>query len=122
MPISDTQEQTAHRQHPVPQNIMSVEFKLVGDLTVRQFVYLVVGGITVYLSFISKLPFLWKWSIIFFGGFGGLGLAFVPFGDRGLDQWIKNFIKSVSSPTQKVWKKTPMLPQYFLSDYAHLLK
>ncbi|PIS12639.1 hypothetical protein COT69_02950, partial [candidate division WWE3 bacterium CG09_land_8_20_14_0_10_39_24] len=48
MPMNE--EQTAHRQHPVPQNIMSVEFKLVGDLTVRQFMYLIIGGITVYLA------------------------------------------------------------------------
>ncbi|MFH1566154.1 MAG: PrgI family protein [bacterium] len=120
MPTNE--EQTAHRQHPVPQNIMSVEFKLVGDLTVRQFVYLVIGGITVYLSFISKLPFLWKWSLILFSGFGSLALAFVPFGDRGLDQWIKNFIKSITTPTQRVWRKTLEPPEYFLSDYAESVK
>jgi len=120
MPINE--EQTAHRQHAVPQNIMSVEFKLVGDLTVRQFVYLVIGGLTVYLSFISKLSFLWKWGLIVFGGFGSLALAFVPFGDRGLDQWIKNFIKSISMPTQRVWKKTLNAPEYFLADYADVLK
>jgi len=120
MPINE--EQTAHRQHPVPQNIMSVEFKLVGDLTVRQFMYLVIGGITVYLAFISKINFLWKWGLIFFGGFGSLALAFVPFGDRGLDQWIKNFIKSVTMPTQRVWRKTQGISEYFLADYAESLK
>ena len=120
MPIQE--EQTAHRQHPVPQNIMSVEFKLVGDLTVRQFVYLIIGGITVYLSFISKISFLWKWGLILFGGLGSLALAFVPLGDRGLDQWIKNFVKSVSTPTQRVWRKNQNSPEYFLADYAESLK
>lgn len=116
------EEQTAHRQHPVPQNIMSVEFKLVGDLTVRQFMYLIIGGITVYLALISKISFLWKAVLIVFGGLGSLALAFVPLGDRGLDQWIKNFIKSISTPTQRVWQKALESREYFLADYADSLR
>jgi len=120
MPIQE--EQTSHSQHAVPQNIMSVEFKLVGNLTVRQFVYLVIGGISSYLAFTSHLPFIWKWFFIAILGLGSLALSFIPLGDRGLDQWIKNFIKSISNPTQMVWRKSLETPQRFLSDYANLVK
>ena len=32
------------QQHPVPQHIASYEFKLIGDMTIKQFAYLA-GGI-----------------------------------------------------------------------------
>ncbi len=110
------------QQHPVPQNVMSVEFKLIGDLTVRQFSYLAVGAILVYIGFAAPLPFLWKWTVIIGGGLGGLALAFLPLQDRGLDQWVRNFIVAVSSPTQRTWRKEPSPPRYFLSDYLKILR
>jgi len=36
--------QLTNKQHAVPQNIMDVEFKLIGDLTMRQFAYLIIFG------------------------------------------------------------------------------
>ncbi|KKU57584.1 MAG: hypothetical protein UX79_C0008G0018, partial [candidate division WWE3 bacterium GW2011_GWB1_47_11] len=35
MPIKD--ELKINKQHAVPQNIMDVEFRIIGDLTMRQF-------------------------------------------------------------------------------------
>lgn len=48
MPIKEETE-TVGRKHPVPQNVMDVEFKVVGDLTVRQVMYLFIGGILIFI-------------------------------------------------------------------------
>ena len=104
----------SNRQHPVPQNIMDVEFKLIGELTMRQFSYLLVFGLATYFSL--RIPGLFKFPAVIFFGLLALGLAFVPVGERGLDEWIVNFFKSINSPTQRKWLKEPQLPTAFLYD------
>jgi len=110
--------QQVKKQHPVPQNIMSVEFKLIGDMTVRQFFYVASGAILGILFFKSGLPFFVKWAFTLFFGLGGAAMAFVPLQERGLDVWFKSFIRMLGVPTQMVWKKDPAPPIFFLSDYA----
>lgn len=119
MPISDTP--LTNKQHAVPQNIMDVEFKLIGDLTLRQFAYLLVFGATAYFSFIGIVG-LFKWPIVIISVMLGLGLAFVPIQDRGLDEWIVNFIRAVYSPTLRIWRKEPIIPSAFLYENINVVK
>lgn len=100
------EEQQTRQQHAVPQNIMEVEFKLIGDMTVRQFAYLAVGGFLCYLIYSSGMPFLIRWGLIFFIGFLVLGMAFLPLEERGFDEWLRNFFTSCYSPTQRIWRKS----------------
>jgi hypothetical protein len=51
-----------------------------------------------------------------------VGVAFVPYEERGLDKWLMSFLKSMTMPTQMVWRKTYSPPAYFLSDYANIIK
>ena len=61
MAIQDTGAQS-NRQHAVPQNIMDVEFKIVGDLTMRQFSYLLILGLFAYFN--SQLMVgIFKWPL-----------------------------------------------------------
>jgi|GEM_PF-2426122 len=121
--MADREErEQVSQQHAVPQNIMSVEFKLIGELTVRQFSYLAGGIIISFLINRLGLPVFFRYPIAGIFLLGGIGMAFLPIQDRGLDQWIKNFLTSVFSPQQRVWRKNPQLPEYFLSDYARVVK
>ncbi len=113
MPLADMPQ--SNRQHAVPQNIMDVEFKLIGELTMRQFSYLLVFGLAAYFSFVS-IPGLFKIPTTVFFALLALGLAFVPVQERGLDEWLVNFFRSINSPTERVWKRTPQLPTAFLYD------
>lgn len=92
-------------QHPVPRNITGFQFRLVGDMTLKQFGYLLAGGI-LGIIFI-KLPFpyfiSWPLGIAFFAA--GAAFAFVPIQERPLDRWFLAFIRSVYSPTQFIWRK-----------------
>lgn len=93
-------------QHPIPQQITSYEFKLVGDMTLKQFGKAAGGVIIALLINSSKLVFIIKWPLIFIFAAGGLALAFVPFQDRPLETWLMAFIKSIYAPTIYFYKKT----------------
>lgn len=95
-------------EHPIPQNVTSFEFKLVGDMTLKQFLYLCIGVTIAYLTFIYLLeptPFI-AWPIIIISASLGAAFAFMPIADRPLDYWLMTFIRAIYSPTQRVWTKS----------------
>lgn len=93
-------------QHPVPQNVTTFQFRLIGDMTIKQFGYLAGGIIVAYICYKLPLPFFFTWPMALFSGLLGFGLAFVPVEERPMDVWVAAFIKNVYSPTQYVWQKT----------------
>ncbi|MFH1899325.1 MAG: PrgI family protein [Patescibacteria group bacterium] len=105
----------SNKQHPVPQNVMDVQFKLIGDLTMRQFAYLFTFGLAAYLASVVVIG-IFKWPFVVFLALLALGLAFVPIEERGLDEWIVNFVRAVNHPTQRIWMKKPQLPTAFIYD------
>jgi hypothetical protein len=92
-------------QHPIPQQISSYEFKLVGEMTLKQFLKAAAGIILAILINSTKIVVLIKWPLMLIAGGTGLLLAFVPFEDRPLETWVKAFIKSIYSPTIYTYKK-----------------
>ncbi|MBU3957274.1 PrgI family protein [Patescibacteria group bacterium] len=94
-------------QHPVPQHISSYQFRLVGDMTIRQFGMLAGGCIAGLIFYATPLAPYIKWPLIVFSITLGAALAFVPLQERPLDKWIVAFIKAIFSPTQFAWKKQP---------------
>lgn len=92
--------------HPIPQDITGFQFKLIGNMTVRQFAYLATGVVLAWicyalpLSLLIKLPF----SLIF--GFSGVAFAFLPIEGRPMDVMISNFVKALLNPTQFIYIKT----------------
>lgn len=108
------------KQHPVPQNITTYQFRLVGDMTLKQFLELASGIIIAYLFFHLKIPFWLKWPLVFFNLGMGLSLAFLPINGRPLDRWLLNFLKAIYSPTLYLYQKNNSLPDY-LQEESHLL-
>jgi len=92
-------------QHPVPQPITSYEFRLVGDMTLKQFGKLAVGIILALIVYALNPPGLFKWFLILLFSTLGVGMAFFPFGGRPIDVWIMAFFKRIYSPTQYIWKQ-----------------
>ncbi len=91
--------------HPIPQDITGFQFKLIGDMTIRQFAYLAAGVILGWIIFILpifiliKLPF----AALFIGF--GIAAAFVPIAGRPFDLMVTNYFKAIFSPTQFVYQK-----------------
>lgn len=93
--------------HPIPQNVTSFQFHLVGDMTLKQFLYLAIGCAIAYLLFVFLSPIypLVAWPLIVIFALSGFALAFLPINSRPLDSWVKAFFKAIYSPTKRVWKK-----------------
>lgn len=102
----ERQKEELKKQHPVPQNIMEVEFKLVGDMTLRQFGYVAAGAVIGYLIYAQPITGIIRWPLILTDVALALGFAFLPMEERGLDEWFKNFFSAVYTPTQRIWKQT----------------
>lgn len=98
-------------QHPVPQNISSYEFRLVGDMTLKQFFQLAGGILFAVILYHTNLPFIIKWPLIIIGVLVGIMLAFVPVGGRPFSQWLMAFIKAIYAPTQYLWNPNFQIAQ-----------
>ncbi|MCJ7804567.1 hypothetical protein MUP35_02430 [Patescibacteria group bacterium] len=100
-------------QHPVPQHIASYEFRLIGDMTLRQFAQLAAGAIIGLIVYALPIPVIFKWPLIVFFGFSGFAFAFLPFNERPLSNWVLSFFKAIFTPTQFIWAKTAQRPEIF---------
>jgi len=103
------------RQHPIPQNVLDVEFKLFTKFTLKEFGYLavgvVIGGLFLYLTVGGDLPGII--GIPMFVTFAGAGsfLALVPINDQDADVFITNYFNAINKPTQRVWLNEAMKEQ-----------
>lgn len=91
--------------HPIPQDVSHFQFKLIGDMTIKQFAYLAVGIILAWLFLSLPIFFIIKFFlVVFFAGTGAI-LAFIPIEGRPADTMILYFIKALFSPNQYIYHK-----------------
>lgn len=113
-------------QHAIPRQITSYEFKLIGFMTLKQFLYIVIFAPLGYIvSIIFPLPLLNTLLGIAVAALG-VALAFLPINDRPLDIWIRNIWKRLNSPTQFTYHKhnqpvTLLQNLYFVADPHHVM-
>lgn len=103
-------------QHAIPQNVSSYQFKLVGDMTLKQFFQLA-GGLLVALIFYSApLIGIVKWPFVIISSILGVALAFLPLEERPLERWIFAFFKAIYEPTEYFWARTTVSPKFFQDE------
>lgn len=93
--------------HPIPQNVTTFQFHLVGDMTLKQFMYLAAGSAIAYGIFVffsGNYPIL-AWPAIALSAGLGAAFAFLPVNSRPLDSWVAAFFKAIYSPTKRAWQK-----------------
>jgi len=92
-------------QHAIPRQITTFEFKLIGFLTIKQFIYLLIFiplGLSVYAIFPVPILNIFLGLIV---ALIGVAFAFVPINDRPMEVWVRNLIKRLISPTQYFFRK-----------------
>lgn len=106
-------------QHPLPRQITTFEFKLIGFMTLKQFMYIAVGSGVAYITYaLFPIPFInIMLAVLVFAA--AAAFAFVPVMDRPMEIWIKNLIRRIQSPTQYFYQKQNE-PLYFLKDLYFL--
>lgn len=92
--------------HPIPQDITGFQFKLIGEMTVKQFAYLTAGAILAIIMFYTPLLFILKAPLVLLSAGLGAALAFLPVEGRPLDVMLSYYFKALFSPTQYVYQKT----------------
>lgn len=113
-------------QHAIPRQVTTFEFKLIGFMTLKQFLYLVVFFPLAYVFF-ALFPIPLVNILLAFLCVGiGLAFAFYTIYDRPLDVWLKNFLRRLNSPTQFFYHKHNnalnfLKGLYFVSDPHHVL-
>lgn len=105
-------------QHPVPQNVTSFEFKIVGFLTLKQFAVMGVFGVLAFISFISNDN--WTIKIVSASLLIGAGvlLTFGQINNIPFSRWLMLFVHAIFSPTERIWIKSALAPTYFTNQYA----
>ena len=101
---------------------MQVEFKVIGSLTMRQFFYLIITAVAAAGVYRSGLPSFFRVPTAGIIALAGLAVAFLPIEERGLDQWVVNFFRSIYQPSQRIWRKEAEALAYFLYENAQILK
>lgn len=94
------------QEHPIPQQISTYEFRLVGDMTIKQFFQVAAGALIAIVFYATSLPPYIKWPFVVVSFLTGIAFAFFPLEDRPLPKWIYLFVKAIYSPTVFFWKKT----------------
>lgn len=92
--------------HPIPQDVTGFKFKLIGSITVKQFLYLFAGGILAFVFLITPVFMVIKIPLMLTFGVIGIAFAFVPVDGRPLDKMLFNYIKAIPAENQYVYRKT----------------
>lgn len=92
--------------HPIPQDVTGFQFRLIGNMTVKQFAYVAAGTVLAAIFYYAPFPVIMKIIFIPLCGGAGAALAFLPIEGRPLDVMVSYFIKDLISPTQYLYHKT----------------
>ncbi len=92
--------------HPVPQNIIEVEFKLFGAFTLKQFMKMLFGCLGGVFIFLLGLPWYIGLPLMATSVLLGIGMAIIP----NLGVWISTFVKAMFIAPRYVWIKESSTP------------
>lgn len=102
--------------HPIPQDVTGFQFKLIGNMTIKQFSYLATGVVLAWIMYLAPFSAFIKFPLAFVFSFFGFALAFIPLEGRPMDIMIIHFIKALFTPNQYVFQgagvpsTTPITP------------
>ena len=91
--------------HPIPQDVTGFKFKLIGSVTVKQFLYLLGFGILTTIAFILPINIFLKIPMMVVFASIGISLAFVPIEGRPMDMMLVNFAKAIPSENRYIYRK-----------------
>lgn len=94
------------KQHPVPQNVIEVEFKLFGSFTLKQFSKVLGASMIGAVVFVLPLPVIIKLPISAICVLTGFGMAIIP----NLGVWLVGLIKALFISPRYVWVRSSTPP------------
>lgn len=95
-------------QYKVPQHV-DIEDKVIGSLTIRQFIIVLIGVAIIGLFrvlLVGPLAILF-WPIAFIFGAAVGAIAFAKYGNQNMEVFLLSAVKTFMSPRKRVWQKEP---------------
>lgn len=92
--------------HPVPKNVLNVEFKLFGALSVRQFGKVLIGSLIALLLYFLPIPPLISFPLIVVSVLTGFGAALIP----AFEVRVSKILGSIFVSPRYVWEKRSNVP------------
>ncbi len=107
-------------QYKVPQNI-DMQDRIVGPLTLVQFLYLLTGGITIYVLFTVLAA---KSITLFFIlavpiGLFSFALAFLKIQDQTFGKFVLSFVTFLFKPKTRLWVKEGKTPELVVTTVVN---
>lgn len=104
--------------YKIPQNV-ELEDKIIGPFTLKQFLYLLGGGLVTFVTFstvytVSPAAFF---IVTFFTWVFVAGFVFIKPYDQSFSKFIASFISFSTRPTRRAWKRLPTLGEIKLEDH-----
>jgi len=90
----------------VPKNVLNVEFKLFGSLSVRQFSKVLIGSLIALALYLSPLPILISLPLMIISVLVGVGAALV----KDFEVRLSGLIKALVTSPRYVWRKQEAVP------------
>lgn len=110
--------------HPIPQDITSFQFRLIGNMTIKQFAYVGFGVVIGWFFYALPFPVFLTYPFALFSVITGFFLAFIPVEGRPFDSMIANFLRALFVPNQYIFQKTdvPVLQAFPVQKIAEKQK
>lgn len=100
-------------QHPIPKNVLTVEFKLFGALSVRQFLKVLVGSlIALFLFTQSWIHPIIRFPAIIISIAVGAASALLP----GFDTKFTTLLRAIFISPRYVWHKSAHVPEVLMPE------
>lgn len=99
-------------QYKVPQHV-DIEDKVIGSLTIRQFIIVLIGVAIIGLMkvlLVGPLELLF-WPIAFIIGASFGAVAFAKYGDQNMEVFLLSAFRTFTSPRKRVWQKEKYQPE-----------
>lgn len=91
--------------HPIPQDVTGFQFKLVGNMTLKQFGYVATGVILAVVFYYMPLSAFLKYPLALVCALTGITIAFVPIEGRPMDFMAATFVNALIRPNQYIYQK-----------------
>lgn len=91
--------------HPIPQDVTGFKFKLIGSMTIKQFLYLLGFGILTTVTFVLQVNIFVKVPLMLLFSLIGIALAFIPIDGRPMDVMLTNFARAIPSENRYIYRK-----------------
>ncbi len=104
--------------HPIPRQITTFEFKLIGFMTLKEFGYMVVSAGLATVAYFLAPGEIFKYMSAALVFAIGIFLAFYKYNERSVDVWIRNLILKLFSSSQYYYHKKNEPPS-FLQDIIY---